>query len=153
MSMCAWMVTFCMCLKMQMKFIRHCSHCFDLLAKTIDEQPCTTALRSSPNWLTTNTQGCIRTAIQRRRRGRTPPPPPMFETDSQTFASAPLVPRGFTLKVFRPAFGGDHRGTLGGGGVPAKPPSPSLSFPTACPSPGGGGGGGVTLSTSQLRCG
>ena len=53
-----------------------------------------------------------------------PPPLPMFEAGSQSFASAPSVPRGFTLQNFWPAFGGDHRGTLGGGGVPTKPPSP-----------------------------
>ena len=51
-----------------------------------------------------------------------PPPLPMFEADSQHFASAPSVPRGFKLQNFGPAFGGDHRGTLGRGGVPAKPP-------------------------------
>ena len=39
-------------------------------------------------------------------------------------ASAPSVPRGLRLKDFWPAFGGGHGGTLGGGGVPAKPPLP-----------------------------
>ena len=58
----------------------------------------------------------------------------MFEADSQIFASAPPVPRGFELQNFWPTFGGDHRGTLGGGGVPAKPPSP------ASPSAGAIGG-------------
>ena len=53
-----------------------------------------------------------------------PPPLPMFEADSQNFASVPSVPRGFTLQILRRAFGGDHRGTLGGGGVPANPPPP-----------------------------
>ena len=53
-----------------------------------------------------------------------PPPLPMFETESQNFASAPSVPRGFKLKKFWPAFGGHHTGTLGGGGFPAKTPSP-----------------------------
>ena len=75
-------------------------------------------------------QGCIRTAVHRRRGGGTPPPPsrpftrppvPMFEADSQNFAS---VPRGFQLRNFRPAFGGDHRRTIGGGRVPPKPPPP-----------------------------
>ena len=61
------------------------------------------------------------------------PPLPMFEADSQIFASAPSVPRGFTLQIFRPPFGGDHRGTLGGegGGVPANsdpPPTPPPPF-------------------------
>ena len=53
--------------------------------------------------------GCIGTAVHRRRGGgedtppldppHPPPPPPlpMFEADSQNFASAPSVPRGFTL--------------------------------------------------------
>ena len=78
-------------------------------------------------------QGCIRTAVHRRRRGGYPPPPlrppppplPMFEADSQNFASAPSVPRGFTLQNFRPPFGGGHRGILGGGGGPSQPPPPS----------------------------
>ena len=39
-----------------------------------------------------------------------PPPLPMFKADSQSFASAP--------------FGGDHRGTLGGGGGPSQTPLP-----------------------------
>ena len=58
--------------------------------------------------------------------GAPPPPPtlPMFEADSQNFASAPSVPRGFRLQNFWPAFGGDHRGTPGGGGSPANPPPP-----------------------------
>ena len=78
--------------------------------------------------------------------GRAPPPSPplpMFEADSQTFASAPSVPRGFTLQNFRPAFGGDHRGTPGGGGGPSQtplqtpPPSgPPFSYFPAPLSPG-----------------
>ena len=78
-----------------------------------------------------------------------PPPVPMFEADSQTFASAPSVPRGFTLQNVRPAFGGAHRGTLGGGGGgPSQPPYPPSDpllpsgghlhhTPMSC---GGGGG-------------
>ena len=59
--------------------------------------------------------------------GPPPPPPlPMFEADSQVFALAPSVPRGFTLQNFRPAFGGDHRGTIEGRGVRPKPPPPPL---------------------------
>ena len=58
----------------------------------------------------------------------TPPSPlPMFEADSQHFAS---VPRGFTLQKFRPAFGGDYRGTFRGGG-PSQPPPPPPPNP-AC---------------------
>ena len=67
----------------------------------------------------------------RRRRGLppppwTPPPPlPIFEAASQDFALAPSVPRGFKLQNLWPAFGGDHRGTLGGGGSqPNTPPPP-----------------------------
>ena len=49
-----------------------------------------------------------------------PPPLPMFEADSQNFASAHSVPRGFKLQNFRPAFSGDHRRR----GGPAEPPPP-----------------------------
>ena len=68
---------------------------------------------------------------------RPPPPPPlpMFEADSQHFASAPSVPRGFTIQNVRFTFGGDHRGTLGGGGVPAKPPFTPPPFPPSDPLP------------------
>ena len=45
-------------------------------------------------------QGCVPAAVRRRRRDP-PPPLPMFGADSQTFASAPSVPRGFTLNNFR----------------------------------------------------
>ena len=55
-----------------------------------------------------------------------PSPLPMFETDSQNFAS---VPRGFALKNLWPAFGGDHRGTRGGGGSQPNP------FPSSDPPP------------------
>ena len=53
-----------------------------------------------------------------------PPPLPMFEADCENFASAPSVPRGFNIENVRPAFGGDHRGTLGGGW--ASQPHPPL---------------------------
>ena len=74
-------------------------------------------------------QRCIRAAVHCRRRGGTPPmdpppPLPMFEADSQNFALEPLAPRGFKLKDFLPAFGRDHRGTLGGGGSQPNPPPP-----------------------------
>ena len=62
--------------------------------------------------------------------GRPPPPLPMFGADSQDFASAPSVPRGFTLQNLRPAFGGDHRGTLGG-----APPPPIPIHPCRTPLP------------------
>ena len=89
-------------------------------------------------------EGCISTAVHWRRRlpspiDPPPPPPaiPMFEADSQKCASAPLVPEGFKLTNFRPAFGGDHRGTLGGGGSQPDPP------PLPPPSNTSLGGGGV----------
>ena len=71
---------------------------------------------------------------------RPPPPPstpplPMFEADSQIFASAPSVPRGFKHRNFRPAFGGDHWGTLGGGGAQPNPPPPFTSPPPPPPPP------------------
>ena len=56
--------------------------------------------------------------------GAPPPPPPflpMFEADSQSFASAPSVPRGFRLQTF----GRDHTGCLGGGG-PSQTPLPAF---------------------------
>ena len=55
-----------------------------------------------------------------------PSPLPMFEADSQIFASAPAAPRGFKLNNFRPAFGGDQRGTIGGGRSQPTPPPPPL---------------------------
>ena len=67
---------------------------------------------------------------------RPPPPPPlpMFEADSQNFASAPSVPRGFKLKDIWPTFGRDHRGTLGGGGSQLTPsPPPPSTTPTPRP--------------------
>ena len=54
-----------------------------------------------------------------------PPPLPMFEADGQNFALAPSVPWGFTLHYSWPAFGGDHRGTVGGKGGPQPTPPPS----------------------------
>ena len=76
-------------------------------------------------------------AVHRSRRGDTPPPPPfpMFEADSQNFASAPSVPRRFKLQNSWPAFGGDHRGTLGGGGSQPKPPPSLLLHPFPPPPP------------------
>ena len=66
----------------------------------------------------------------------------MFEADSQNSASAPSVPRGFTLQKFSARL---RRGTIGGpwgeGGVPAKPPSPFRPPPPPLPiHPSGGGG-------------
>ena len=78
-------------------------------------------------------QGCIRTAVHCRRRGGCPPldpppppPLPMFVADSQNFAAAPSVPRGFKLQIF---FGPPLAGTIGepkGGGTsqPTPPPPP-----------------------------
>ena len=57
-------------------------------------------------------------------RDPTPPHPPlpMFEADSQNFASAPSVPRGFKLKHLWPAFGGGRRRTREERGPPTVPP-------------------------------
>ena len=52
-----------------------------------------------------------------------PPPLPMFEADSHNFALVPSVPRGLKLKIFWPAFDGDHRGTQG---------SPTRPAPLCC---------------------
>ena len=64
-----------------------------------------------------------------------PPPPPlsMLEAQSQDFALAPLAPRGFKLQTCWPAFGGDHRGALGGGG--SQPTPPPFSDPPLPPPP------------------
>ena len=63
-----------------------------------------------------------------------PPPPPMFEADSQKFATAPSVPRGFKLNNVRPAFRRGPQGDPGRRGwVPAKPPSPFQTPPTPAP--------------------
>ena len=77
-----------------------------------------------------------------------PPPPsplPMFEADSQNFALAPSVPRGFTLKYF----GLPSAGTIGGpweegGSQPKPPPRPPLRIHPLC------GGGGSSSSPSFL---
>ena len=56
---------------------------------------------------------------------RTPPPPlPMFEVDSQKFGFGTFGAKRIEASKFWPAFGGDHRGTLGGGGVRPNPPPP-----------------------------
>ena len=49
-----------------------------------------------------------------------PPPLPLFEAN---FFSAPLAQQDLSLKKFPGAFGAGVGGTIGGGGVPAKPPS------------------------------
>ena len=68
--------------------------------------------------------------------GRHPLPLRMFEADGQNFVLAPPVPRGFTLQNFRPAFGGDHRRTLGRWGAqPTPPPPPLVQTPPATLSP------------------
>ena len=53
-----------------------------------------------------------------------PPPLPMFEADSQNFASAPSVPRGFKLQ---------NAGSMGGPweeGGPSQPPAPFRPSPS-----------------------
>ena len=52
----------------------------------------------------------------------------MFEAHSQNFASAP---RGFKLEIFRPAFGEDHRGTIGGAPLPRSNTSLGEARPLA----------------------
>ena len=77
-----------------------------------------------------------------------PPPPPlsMFEAGIQNFAAAPSAPRRLKLDNLGPAFGGDHRGTLGGGGSQPTPlpqtPLPSNTSP-AVPCVGARGAAGV----------
>ena len=53
-----------------------------------------------------------------------PPPLVMFEAESKFLLRRLRCQEDLGLKIFRPAFGGDHRGTLGGGGVRPNPPSP-----------------------------
>ena len=72
-----------------------------------------------------------------------PPPLPILEADSHNFASAPLAPRGF--KHSPPTFGGDHRGTQGGGVSQPNPPPPRPPPPSNASL--AGGGGGCLLST------
>ena len=60
-----------------------------------------------------------------------PPPPPMFGADSQNFASAPSVPRGFKLKTFGPP----SAGTIGGPWEEGGPSQISLLPPPLPPSP------------------
>ena len=84
---------------------------------------------------------------------QTPPPPPlpMFGADRQNFASAPSVPRGFTLQTFGPPSAGALGGPWEEGG-PSQNPLPSPSDPPfqytpglpppdpqASPDPGGDG--------------
>ena len=61
------------------------------------------------------------------------------------------MPRGFTLQNVQPAFGGDHRGTLGGGGGPSK--TPLYTPPPFPPSdiPGGGGDRSTRALPSHTR--
>ena len=49
--------------------------------------------------------------------------------------TAKILPRELKLRNSRPAFGRVHRGTLGGGGVPAKPPLPPFRPPLPTPLP------------------
>ena len=83
-----------------------------------------------------------------------PPPLPMFEADSQTFASAPSMPRGFEPQKVWPPFGRGPQGDpLGGGGVPAKPPSdpppPVHGRGRALDAPVKGGGGAHDQPSGQ----
>ena len=65
-----------------------------------------------------------------------PPPPALLPFQCLRLTAKSLLWRlrcqeDLSFKSSRPAFGGDHRGTLGGvGGVPAKPPPPALPLQT-----------------------
>ena len=118
-----------------------------------------------PHEYPTAVEGCPhdRDALDRRcttgGAGVYPPPPlPMLEADSQNYALAPSVPRGSAPQNSRPAFGGDHRGTLGDRGSqpnppppppPLRPPPPSNApLPHDCPHVPKGSlraGGGLTM--------
>ena len=63
------------------------------------------------------------------RAARTRPGP------ATSVASALSTPRGYKLQNFRPAFIGDHRGTIGGGGGRPNPPLSPLQTPSPPPSP------------------
>ena len=65
-----------------------------------------------------------------------PPPLPMFETDSQkknVLLRRLRCQEDLSFKIFGPAFGWNHRGTLGGGVSQPSPPPPLLIHP--CPRP------------------
>ena len=71
--------------------------------------------------------------------GRTPqeeggvPPPLLFQClrlTAKNLLRCLRCQEDLRFKNFWSAFGGDHRGTVGGGGVPAKPPSPAPSNTT-----------------------
>ena len=87
-------------------------------------------------------QICIRTAVHRRRRGGLPPPgpPPLLPFQCLRLTAKSLLrhlrcQEDLRFKILRPAFGGDHRGALGGGCVPAKPlPPPPFRAPLPPPS-------------------
>ena len=78
-----------------------------------------------------------RGVLERLTAGGGPPPPldlppPALPVFQPNFASVPSVPRGFKLKEFRPALGGDPLGTKGGGGssqTPSAPLLPNTSLP------------------------
>ena len=68
--------------------------------------------------------------------GGGPPPPPLEPPFPVPFQCLRLTAKilirwqeDLRCKIFRPAFGGNHRGTLGGGGVPAKPLPPPPPLP------------------------
>ena len=71
--------------------------------------------------------------------GAPPPDPPLLpfqclRLTAKILLEQPLAPRGFKPKTFWPAFSGDHRGTIGGGGVRPNP-APILSSNTSPPPP------------------
>ena len=89
-------------------------------------------------WRSASRRRRLQTRTTSPRRHAKPPPRPPPLLPFQCLRPAKFcfgafdatMPRGFTLQIIWPAFGGDHRGTLGGGGGP----SPS-SIPTSGPPP------------------
>ena len=86
-------------------------------------------------------QPCIRMAVHRRRKGFPPPgPPPLLPFQCSRLTAKILLQclrcqEDLALKFFRPSFGGDHRGTQGGGMSPPNPPAPPPPSNTSLPPP------------------
>ena len=114
-----------------------------------DAHCCTRRLQDPPPLFSIPQPQAHRTAVHRRRRGGTPPPPwtptsPPFLPFQCLRLTAKILHRrlqrqeDLSLKNSWPAFGADHRGTLGGGG--SQPNLPPFRPP---PLPPGGRGKGA----------